>query len=131
MTNDQLEKTVSYWIKGAEYDLDTAERLLEVEKYPYVLFFGHLALEKLLKALFVKINRKHAPYTHRLTFITSKLDVNMPQEILDKMAEFEAFNIEARYPDEKKSFYDICDREFAKEKLRDMKGVYEWFQRML
>jgi len=42
-----VEKTVAYWSSGAEYDLDTADKLLKDGKYPYCLFFGHLALEKI------------------------------------------------------------------------------------
>jgi len=64
-----VEKTVSYWLESAEYDFDTAESLFQIEKYPYALFFGHLALEKLLKALVVKTTRQHAPYTHSLPLL--------------------------------------------------------------
>jgi HEPN domain-containing protein len=49
-----VEKTISYWLESAEYDLKTADSLFITEKYPYSLFFGHLAIEKLLKALVVK-----------------------------------------------------------------------------
>jgi len=38
--------------------------MFQTEKYPYALFFGHLAIEKLLKALVVKQTKEHAPYTH-------------------------------------------------------------------
>jgi len=45
------EKTVSYWAAGAEYDLDTAKKLFKAKRYPDALFFGHLAIEKILKSL--------------------------------------------------------------------------------
>jgi HEPN domain-containing protein len=63
-----VDKTVAYWLEGSEYDLDTAEFRLrnQVGKYPYALFFGHLAIEKLLKALVVKETRAQAPPTHSL-----------------------------------------------------------------
>lgn len=44
-------KTINYWSDSAAYDLETGESLLELKRYPYALFFGHLALEKILKAL--------------------------------------------------------------------------------
>jgi HEPN domain-containing protein len=53
MTID-AEKTVSYWLESAVYDLETGKTLLRSKKYPYALFFGHLAIEKVLKALVVK-----------------------------------------------------------------------------
>jgi len=43
-----LDKTVEYWRSGARYDLGVAVALLKVRKYPYALFMGHLAVEKLL-----------------------------------------------------------------------------------
>ena len=42
------EKTIKYWEESASYDLETAESLFQSKRYPYALFFGHLALEKLL-----------------------------------------------------------------------------------
>jgi len=49
-----VKKTVRYWLEGAEYDLDVAEAMFQTGKYPYSLFMGHLAIEKLLKAIIVK-----------------------------------------------------------------------------
>jgi HEPN domain-containing protein len=46
-------KTVSYWFRGAKYDFGVATALFKAKKYPYALFMGHLALEKLLKAFVV------------------------------------------------------------------------------
>ena len=51
----------SYWLKEAHEALTVAEHLFEKEDYSYALFFGHLALEKILKALYVDINKEHAP----------------------------------------------------------------------
>lgn len=48
------EKTTAYWLESSEYDLDTGATLLRSKKFPYALFFGHLAIEKLLKAIVVK-----------------------------------------------------------------------------
>ena len=51
MIKFDVERTVQYWSEGAEYDIGVAEAMYEKGKYPYALFIGHLALEKLLKAL--------------------------------------------------------------------------------
>jgi len=50
-----IEKTVEYWLEGAVYDRKTGKSLLKSKRFPYALFFGHLAIEKLLKAIVVKI----------------------------------------------------------------------------
>jgi len=52
-----IEKVKTYWFAEAQEALQVADHLIEKEDYSYALFFGHLAVEKLLKALFV-IRRK-------------------------------------------------------------------------
>jgi len=69
MLKFDIDKTVKYWLEGAEYDLDVANALHEKKKYPYALFIGHLALEKLLKSLVVKTTKEHAPRTHSLSLL--------------------------------------------------------------
>lgn len=93
-----VDKTVSYWLESAEYDFGVAEAMLQAEKYPYALFMGHLALEKLLKALVVKNTRNHAPITHSLPFLAEKTKLPIPEPILIKLREFMEFHFEARYP---------------------------------
>ena len=43
-------KATQEWVKQAEYDIDTAEQMLVAGRYLYVVFFCHLAIEKMLKA---------------------------------------------------------------------------------
>jgi len=126
-----VEKTVQYWLEGAEYDMGVADALHETGKYPYALFMGHLALEKLLKALVVKTTEEHAPYTHSLPFLANKITIKVPQETMEKLARFMEFYFEARYPEAQKKFYQICTAEFSKEKLEEMKGVFAWLKEKL
>ena len=46
--------------------------------------------------------------------------------MIDDLAEYTIFNIEARYPDEKKIFYDQCTEGFAYEKFFEMEKLYKW-----
>ena len=89
-----VEKTVEYWIDGAEYDMETAESLFQTRRYPYALFFGHLAIEKILKAIFVKETKKHAPYTHSLPLLASKLTIEIPERLHKKLAQFMEFYLD-------------------------------------
>lgn len=127
--NVDTGKTISYWVESASYDLETGKTLLRSKRYPYALFFGHLAIEKLLKALVVRHTGSHAPYTHSLVMLASKSGLKIPEEILDQLAEFMEFHTEARYPDAKMDFYQKCTREFAKEKFAEIKKVYSWLQK--
>lgn len=68
-------KSIQYWQEGANYDLATAEDLLEIRRYPYTLFMGHLALEKLLKAHVVKATSEPAPKSHNLPYLAQKANL--------------------------------------------------------
>ena len=125
------EKTISYWLESAKYDLDTAVSLFLVKKYPYALFFGHLAIEKLLKALVVKETKKHAPYTHSLPLLASKLTLKVPENIEKKLAGFMEFYIEARYPEEQKEFYKKCTKSFTEQNLKELRKVFRWLKEKL
>jgi len=48
-----IEKVKAYWLKSANEDRIVAAHLAEKGDFRYALFFGHLYLEKLLKALVV------------------------------------------------------------------------------
>lgn len=49
-----IEKQVDYWRKSAAHDLSTAESLIKEKKFDWALFLGHLGLEKILKAIYIK-----------------------------------------------------------------------------
>jgi HEPN domain-containing protein len=121
-----VEKTVNYWKQGAEYDLETANALFEKKRFPYALFMGHLALEKLIKGLFVRNTGEHAPWIHSLPLLASKLKIKIPEEFLKKLGEFMEFHFEGRYPDYQMEFYKKCTEEFTLQKMEEIKGVYKW-----
>lgn len=131
MLKFNVQKTIQYWLNGAEYDIGVAKAMFEKRKYPYALFMGHLALEKLLKALVVKATGKHAPYTHSLPLLAQKSRLDFPQKTVKKLAGFMEFQIEARYPDEQKKFYKKCTKKFADKKLAEIKEVYAWLKKKL
>lgn len=122
---NKLEK-VNYWIKSAENDWAVAGHLFEKEDYPYALFFGHLTIEKLLKAMFVQKFDEPPPYTHRLSYLAEKTGLDISPERLEVLEIITDFNLEARYPDEKFSFHKKCTKEFTETNLRKIKEIKEW-----
>ena len=72
--------------------------------YSYALFFGHLAIEKLLKALHAVKQKDHAPPIHNLLRLAKLTGISVPEDKVDALIEISAFNIEARYPDFKRTF---------------------------
>lgn len=46
---------VRYWVELSDYDLDTAQAMLETRRYLYVGFMCHQVIEKILKAYWGKV----------------------------------------------------------------------------
>lgn len=46
-----MRKDAENFIISAEYDLSTAEHMLKIDRYLYVVFMCYLSIEKMLKAI--------------------------------------------------------------------------------
>jgi len=130
MTFD-VDKTINYWLDGAAYDLETGKSLLDSKRFPYALFFAHLAIEKVLKALVVKGTKEHAPYSHSLPLLATRTGLEIPEDVIDQLAEYVEFHMESRYPEERKGFYKRCTEDFSCKKFAEMEEVYRWLTEKL
>ncbi|HQM46967.1 MAG TPA: HEPN domain-containing protein [Smithellaceae bacterium] len=126
-----MEKYVDYWVSQSDNDLPVAESLLEKGHYTWSLFIGHLVLEKLLKALYVKEHQKIAPRIHDLVKLAKATSLRISDEQLLFLSEVSDFNMEGRYPDEKNQFAARCNREFATDYLRQIKEMRLWLKKQV
>ncbi len=124
-----VQKTIEYWISSAKYDLEVAESLFENKKYHYALFFGHLAIEKILKGLIVKKKLGHAPFSHSLTILSREAELDIDGQRLEKLAEFMEFYLEGRYPRDMESVFRKCTENYTREKLGEIKEMYQWLMK--
>jgi HEPN domain-containing protein len=60
------KKIIDNWLSLAKYDLATAQDMLKAKRYLYVAFMCQQAIEKILKACYVKQHTSTPPYTHNL-----------------------------------------------------------------
>jgi HEPN domain-containing protein len=120
------EEKITYWVKSSGKDWKAASHLFEKGDYAYSLFFGHLTIEKLLKAIIVEKLNEVPPYTHRLVSLAEKVGLDMSSKRLELLEVITDFNLEARYPDEKFSFFKKCTREFTEEHLKKIGGLRRW-----
>jgi len=120
------EEKSKYWLQSAEYDWKIANHLFENGDFPYCLFFGHLTIEKILKAVFAGKYDEPPPRSHRLTYLAEKVGLELPPEKVEKLEIITDFNLEARYPDEKFSFYKKCTRKFTEKHLKNIEEIKEW-----
>jgi HEPN domain-containing protein len=122
---------INYWIHSAENDWVVVGHLFDKEDYPYALFFGHLTIEKLLKAVFVSKFDDAPPFTHRLTYLAEKAELVVSTERLEMLEIITDFNLEARYPDEKFLFQKKCTKEFTEINLMKIEEIREWLLQQL
>lgn len=52
------KEIIEYWIKTARHDYKTMQGLFESKRYSDSLFYGHIVLEKVLKALVIQKNKR-------------------------------------------------------------------------
>ncbi|MDR2448802.1 MAG: HEPN domain-containing protein [Prevotellaceae bacterium] len=100
MTN---EEKVQYWIQLSDYDMETAEAMLQSKRYLYVKFMYHPAMGKILKAGFTKLKEETPPFVHKLTLLARR--TGFYEMLSDEQKAFviklDPLNINARYPDYK------------------------------
>jgi HEPN domain-containing protein len=122
---------IKYWIRTSERDYNTMLNLYESKDYHWSLFIGHLVIEKLLKALYIIDMHENPPRIHDLLRIANMLNLETTEEQRDILDLITTFNISARYPDYKQSFYKICTREYAEKNIKKIKELREWLLSMI
>ena len=120
-----------YWLTEAEEALHVAEHLIEKADYSYALFFGHVAVEKLLKAIYVVRHDKHAPPIHNLLRLSNITGLELDEGKTESLIKITAFNIEARYPDVRRAFRKRCTAEFTGHQMEMVKEVFQWLKSLL
>lgn len=124
--DERQKRSVQYWLESAKDDWIAANHLFEKGDYSYSLFFGHLTLEKILKAIYVYRLEETPPYTHRLVYLAESVSLTVNEEQLELLETVTDFNMEARYPDERFSFKKRCTKDFTERYLIRIKEVKEW-----
>lgn len=120
-----MQEVVDYWLVTAEHDRETMDVLIKNGRYSDALFFGHIILEKVLKALVVKETKKLAPYTHNLTYLAKLSAIEIAAEEMDLLDKVNEFNIRARYPKYKLEFYKKATKEYSEGYLGDINNLYK------
>jgi HEPN domain-containing protein len=128
-----MEKKIFYWIELSDYDMGTAEALLESGRYLYVGFMSHQTIEKILKAYFVSIKHEVAPYSHNLSLLANKSGISdlLSEEQKDFIDMLEPLNIETRYPTYKEQLLKSLTKERCTEILEKTRILQQWIKEKL
>ncbi|KKU98043.1 MAG: HEPN domain protein, partial [Candidatus Wolfebacteria bacterium GW2011_GWE1_48_7] len=125
LTKQEVKKSVVYWQTVAKHDYETMVGLFKLKRYSDSLFYGHLVLEKTLKALVVKNTGAHPKPIHNLSVLAQDAGIDLSKEDREFLAEVSKFNIYARYPDYKLSFYKLCNLEYTKPRIEKIKALFK------
>ncbi|ETR68825.1 MAG: HEPN domain-containing protein, partial [Candidatus Magnetoglobus multicellularis str. Araruama] len=106
---------IEYWIDISQYDLETAEVMMNGKKYLYVGFMCHQSVEKMIKAYYVFLHNSTPMKTHNLRRLSKKINLydKLSDEQKDLIDMLNPLNVEARYPTYKQQLlkslsYDKC-----------------------
>lgn len=122
---------IKYWVDGSDDDFETMIVMYETKRYTWALFIGHLLIEKLLKAYYVKVNGTIPPFIHNLLRLAEKCQLNLNENQRNFFATVTAFNINTRYDDYKMSFKNKCTKEFALEQIGYLKLHRQWIKELI
>ncbi|MGI6588573.1 MAG: HEPN domain-containing protein [Peptococcia bacterium] len=125
------EVLINYWVETANRDYKTMLNLYKSNDYHWSLFIGHLVIEKLLKAIYVKNIDDNPPRIHNLLRLAEKAQIDTTEEQKDILDLITTFNINIRYPDYKQMFYKKCDYEFTAANLQKIKELRIWLLTMI
>ncbi|HCO95906.1 MAG TPA: DNA-binding protein [Phycisphaerales bacterium] len=127
------QKIIDNWISLAEYDLATAHDMLKANRYLYVAFMCQQAIEKILKACYVKKQRSTPPYTHNLLRLIKELSFKneMNDEMMGTVEELNSYYIESRYTEDIEEISKLLTEAKAVSILNSTKGLFEWIKTKL
>ncbi len=127
------KKIIENWISLAEYDLETAIVMLKAKRYLYVAFMCQQAIEKILKACYVKKHNTTPPYTHNLLRLIKELNFKdeIAKEVVETIETLNSYYIESRYTEDVVELSRYLTENNAISILNSTKELFEWFKSKL
>ncbi len=103
--------------------------MLETGRYIYVLFMCHLSVEKLLKALYEAILDKIPPKTHNLIYLSTIIDLKVPENHLKTLESLNDLSIVTRYPEDMDGLIKAFKKKRVEEYLQRTKALLKWLKK--
>ena len=130
MNNIELMK---FWLESSDRDYESMMKNYETKQYTWSLFIGHLVLEKLLKALYAKLNRTnpYPPKIHNLNILAEKCNLNLNENQIKILFTCNSFNISSRYEDYKNEFYNKCTGQYTREQINNIDSMRQYLKSIL
>lgn len=123
-----VPRQIEYWQHTAESDIETGSILISSGKYIEGMFFCHLSIEKILKALVVKQVKDIPPRSHDLFYLVNIAAVEITEKQSELMQILMKYQLEGRYPDH---YPKVPTPEKINEYLYQTKNLHQCFKEML
>lgn len=128
---EDRKKLADLWIASSDKDWVTMNHLVVSKDYSWSLYIGHLVIEKLVKAYYIKTKGEHALFIHDLLRLAENCNLEMTHEQSDWLEAITRFNLKARYEDYKSDFRMVCTPEFTAEWIEKIEKLRQWLKEKL
>ena len=123
-----VPKQIEYWRTSSDEDFAAVQSLLEKEHLRHSLFFAHPAIEKMLKAHVTRETRDVPPRIHNLVRLAKLAQLNLEPHQLEFLREFNLYQMEGRYPDDKPV---SVDSGLTRKELHNAENILIWLKTQL
>lgn len=123
-----MRAETSNWLKSAEYDIETARFMLSSERYIYVVFLCHLAIEKMLKAIVCETHGMSPPRTHNLIYLANHAKMQFDPIHNQFISMLNNVSIPTRYPADMQKTLLEYTREVVSSYLKQTEEVVKWLK---
>ncbi|MBN2683436.1 MAG: HEPN domain-containing protein [Bacteroidales bacterium] len=118
---------IDFWLLQANDDWKAVETLFKGRNYLQSLFFAHLVIEKICKALWIKSNEGNVPpRTHNLNYLISATPIKLNDEMSEFLLSLNRFQLEGRYPDYLTKLNNICNKSFTNAMIDETNILRKW-----
>jgi HEPN domain-containing protein len=101
------------WLTQADYDVETAQAMLNAGRYFYAVFMCHLAIEKALKGAICAKTHQLPPRTHNLVYLAELTHHPFTKGQSAFMAKLAGASVATRYPEELRALKRLFPRRSA------------------
>jgi HEPN domain-containing protein len=122
-----IQEHIKFLVDQADDDLGATEVLQKAGYYAHVLFWGHLVLEKMCKAIYLKSNNRiDYPYIHNLLVLLKKSNIELSEgQIMN------SFQAKGRYADILHEIEATVSKEVCGKYLDKLKVEMTWLKKQL
>ena len=127
------ERNVNTWVQIAAEDFDVAEYCFHGKKYMWAMVMCQQAIEKLLKAIYVKQTDKIPEKTHNLTKLAKDTGIikELSEETIILLEDLLIYYFGSRYPDKRAKFQLDFTVELMNNTMEQAREVYSWLKNKL